>query len=123
MKELNIRKVAGMTAAGWMIIIAVVLFFSYLAIKIIPAYVENGNVVSLMKSTADLGISQESNKEILKKFQTKIGFARMTKLLNKDNYRIEQEATGKYLIVDYDKKLSMFGNISVLIEFEHKQKL
>ncbi len=122
MKELNIRKVAGMTAAGWMIIIAIVLFFMYLAIKMIPAYIEFSNVKSLTVSTQQLGLAGKSNSEIIEKFETKLSFARI-KTIKRDNYKVIQDKTGKYLLVDYDKKLSMFGNVSILIEFEHKQKL
>lgn len=116
------KNVQGMTAAGWMIIIAIVLFFIYLAIKLIPAYIEFSNVKSLAVSTSQMGLANQPNDVALEKFTTKLSFARI-KFLTKDDYKIVQDKTGKYLLVDYDKKIPMFGNVSVLIEFEHKQKL
>ncbi len=122
MKELKSNKVAGMTAAGWMIVIAVVLFFVYIAIKLIPAYIEYSNIKSLTVSVKQLGVANTSRANIIDKFKMKLGFARIS-FLKKDNYRVEEDKTGKYLVVDYDKKIDMFGNVFVLIEFDHKQKL
>lgn len=117
------NKFEGATAAGWMVIIAVILFFFYLAIKLVPPFLEFGNVKSTMESTSLLNTKQMAPPKIEEKFATKIGFARLEKLITKDTYKVKQTKEGKVLSVNYNKEVKMFGNVYALIKFSHEQPL
>lgn len=117
------NKFEGGTAAGWMIIIAVILFFAYLAMKLIPPFFEFSNVKKVMESTSLLDTKQMALPKIEEKFTTKIGFARLENVITKDTYKVKQTKDGKILSVNYNKEVKMFGNVYGLIKFSHEQPL
>lgn len=117
------NKFEGATAAGWMIIVAVILFFAYLAIKLIPPFFEFSSVKKVMESTSLLDTKQMKTSEIKKKFYKKIQFAYLNESVTEDAYEVKQTKDGKILSVNYNKEVKMFGNVYGLIKFSHEQPL
>ena len=63
-KYLNKKQQNGMTAAGWLIIMAIVLFFMYLGIKLVPAYMEFFSIKNSIESVAE-----ETSRRIFQKWK------------------------------------------------------
>ncbi len=122
MKQLNRNKIAGMTAAGWLIIVMVVLFFIYLAIKLVPVYMEYGSVKSSMTSLYEQKVTGKTNNEIKQLLQNRFNINSIDSVKGKD-VLIKATPQGKTMVLKYEKKVELFGNISALVEFENEQPL
>ncbi|NVJ66220.1 MAG: DUF4845 domain-containing protein [Gammaproteobacteria bacterium] len=122
MKELNRNKVTGVTAAGWLIIVMVVLFFIYLAIKLIPVYMEYGSIKSSMTSLYEQRVGNQTPGEIKKLFQRRLDVNDIEIIKGSDAV-VTATPQGKVIVVEYEKKVHLFGNVSALVEFKNEQPL
>ncbi|NVK21083.1 MAG: DUF4845 domain-containing protein [Kangiellaceae bacterium] len=107
----------GMTAAGWLIIMAIVLFFIYLAIKLVPAYMEFGSIKSSMASVAEQKVTEK--REVIRLLEGRFNVNSVTSIKAKDA-KIKEATGGKALEVKYEKKIELFGNVSALLDFQHE---
>lgn len=119
---LNKQYQGGMTAAGWLIIMAIVLFFMYLAIKLAPAYMEYFSIKSSLKSVAEESTSSTSKSDI-KRYVAGRFSVNSIDIVKPDDVEIKDVTGGKALYIEYENRISLFGNISALLEFQHEEPL
>ncbi|GAA4349960.1 DUF4845 domain-containing protein [Kangiella taiwanensis] len=121
-KIMNRQYQDGMTAAGWMIIMAIVLFFMYLAIKLVPAYMEYFSIKSSIQSVAEEADSNSSKSDIERLVAGRFSVNNIDIIKAKD-VEIKEITGGKALYVEYENRISLFGNVSALVEFKHEEPL
>ena len=112
----------GMTAAGWLIIMAIVLFFMYLGIKLVPAYMEYFSIKSSLESVAEETNSGSTKSEIERLISGRFSVNNIDIVEPKD-VEIKDITGGKALYLEYESRISLFGNISALLEFKHEEPL
>ncbi|GAA4363566.1 DUF4845 domain-containing protein [Kangiella marina] len=112
----------GMTAAGWLIIMAIVLFFMYLAIKLIPAYMEFFSIKSSLESVAEETNSNSSKSDLQRLISGRFSVNNID-IIKTDDVEIKDITGGKALYVEYENRISLFGNVSALVEFKHEEPL
>lgn len=113
---------AGMTAAGWLIIMAIVLFFMYLAIKLVPAYMEYFSIKSSLESVAEETNSSTSKSELERLISGRLNINNID-IVKAEDIEIKDITGGKALYLEYENRISLFGNISALLEFKHEEPL
>lgn len=121
-KIMNRQYQDGMTAAGWMIIMAIVLFFMYLAIKLVPAYMEYFSIKSSIQSVAEEADSNSSKSDIERLVAGRFSVNNIDIIKAKD-VEVKEITGGKALYVEYENRISLFGNVSALVEFKHEEPL
>lgn len=119
---LNRKKQDGMTAAGWMIIMSLVLFFAFLVVKLVPAYMEFGSIKSSMESVKEQNIQGSSIKEIRKLIAGRFTVNNVTSIKAEDVKLIDVTG-GKAIFVEYEKKIPLFGNVNALLDFKNEVPL
>ncbi|MGD2118842.1 MAG: DUF4845 domain-containing protein [Chromatiales bacterium] len=110
----------GLTFISWLIIFAVGGFFVLLGLKLVPIYLENQSVKSVVESL--------NNDPLVRKADTRGVYTLINKRLKinsiydfpKENIKIKK--TRNQLIVDitYDKIEPIVGNISVMVSFSEQ---
>lgn len=121
-KVMNRQYQGGMTAAGWLIIMAIVLFFMYLAIKLVPAYMEFFSIKSSIESVAQETNSSSSKSEIHRLVSGRFSVNSIDIIKAKD-VKLKEITGGRALYVEYEDRIPLFGNISALLEFKHEEPL
>lgn len=119
-RMLNRQYQDGMTAAGWLIIIGLVIFFIFLAIKLVPAYMEFGSIKSSLNSVAEQKYTNKNDTYKLINGRFNINNIDVVKATD---VKILETSTGKELSLEYEKRVALFGNISALMDFQHKVEL
>ena len=115
----------GLSIIGFLIVLAVVGFFAYAAILLIPAYSEYFGVVKAMKAVAeDVGSSNMPIEQI----RGKLGFNFTLqyvgdKTVPPNSIKLNTQGGGRILQVVYDKQIPFLYNISLLLHFEHQENL
>ncbi len=112
----------GMTAAGWLIIMAIVLFFMYLAIKLAPAYMEYFTIKSSLESVAEEADSRTSKSDIERLISGRFSVNNID-IVEPEDIEIRDVTGGKALYLEYENRISLFGNVSALVEFKHEEPL
>jgi len=111
----SIRRQAGVTAIGWMIILGLMGFFVFLTLKMLPSYLDYFKVAAALESVAKETVSSpaEIRKHIERQFDVGYVYDITPKQMKIKN-------TGKYFSVTakYDSRVHLLANIDVLMSFD-----
>jgi hypothetical protein len=112
-------KQTGITLIGFLVVLAVVGFFAYMAMKLVPSYSEYMGVVKAMGQISSEGVEGKSLDEIRRELMFKLGFQYVDDAtIHPSDITIGQGASGNELRVSYDKDIPFMYNIDFLIHFE-----
>ena len=117
----NIKKQRGMSMTALLLILAVVGIFSLVAIKIIPIYMENGQIVSAMSRLVEKSRQDEmSVAEVRKSLRSRFNIENI-KVIDEDYVDIEIQPNGDLLLyVEYEDRTNLFGNVDLIVSFEEE---
>ncbi len=112
-------KQAGVTLIGFLIIMAVVGFLAFMAMKLVPSYSEYMGVVKAMNQVSTEGTNDKSLDQIRRDLMFKMGFQYVDDATIKPaNITIKRDTGGaSQLQVVYDKDIPFMYNIDFLLHF------
>lgn len=113
-------KQSGVTLIGFLLIMMVVGFFGYMAMKLLPSYSEYMGVVKAMKQIASGGTNGKSLDDIRRELMFKMSFQYVDDATIKPaNITITRDSGGtSNLNVTYDKQIPFMYNIDFLLHFK-----
>lgn len=113
-------KQSGVTLIGFLIILAVVAFLGYMAMRLVPSYSEYMGVVKAMKQISTEGTNGKSLDAIRRDLMFKMDFQYVEDAtIQPSDITIERQAGGASdLRVAYDKEVPFMYNISFLMHFD-----
>ena len=111
---------SGVTLVGFLVILLVVGFFGYMAMKLVPSYTEYMGVVKAMNGIASSGTSGKSLDEIRRELLRKMDFQYVDDATVKPtDITISRDNGGTNVLhVAYDKDIPFMYNIDFLLHFE-----
>jgi hypothetical protein len=110
----------GMTGLGWLTVIALVLFFALLIVKLVPTYIENYSIRTILHSlNEDPLITQQSPAHIREILHHRL---QINSVYDMKDSAIHIEKSSGVLRVEivYEVRKPMFGNIDVVMSFDNK---
>lgn len=112
-------KQAGITLIGFLVVLIVVGFFGYMAMKLVPAYTEYMGVSKAMTQVASAGVEGKSLDDIRRDLMFKMGFQYVDDATIKPkDITLDRANNGATLHVAYDKQIPFIYNIDFLLHFE-----
>lgn len=112
-------KQAGVTLIGFLIIMAVVGFLAFMAMKLLPSYSEYMGVVKAMEQISTEGAGNKSLDDIRRELMFKMNFQYVDdSTIKPANITIKRDTGGaSQLQVVYDKDIPFMYNIDFLLHF------
>lgn len=119
------KRQQGISIIGFLILLAVVGFFAYTAMLLIPAYTEYFGVVKAMKALADdAGAATAPIEQIRTKLDFNLNLQYVgEKTVPPSAVKLNTQGGGRILQVVYDKEIPFLYNVSLLVHFEHAEDL
>lgn len=116
----SIRRQAGVTAIGWMIILGLMGFFVFLTLKMLPSYLDYFKVVSALESVEKKTASSpmEIRKHIGRQFDVSFVHAITPKQI-----KIKNMGQAFNVIAKYDDRVHLFANVDVVMSFENQVRV
>jgi len=115
-----LKRQAGMSFLGIMLLVAVALFIGLFALKVVPSYIEFMTVSTIVEDT-------QTNAELMKSPKSKVMDSinaayrqnNLWDLKAEDTIVLTKDRTMGYKVaVDYEKRANLFSNIYVVTEFK-----
>lgn len=112
----------GMTLIGMLFVAAVIVFCAILAMKIIPAYIENYTVVSSAKALNKLPQGERNGppsivrRVLMEKLNNQL-YVNGIVGLGRKNIRMKLNNKIYVIQIDYEKRVPLFANLTLLIHF------
>ena len=120
---MGINKQKGITMWGMLMIALIVAFFALLIIKLVPTYLMDMKVKSALEGVSRL--SQQSNMSnaaiktaLYKRFS--IDNISETEIDLKQDVTFAKKGRNRIIKINYEVVTPMFGNLSVLVQFDHE---
>ena len=112
-------KQSGITLIGFMVVLVVVAFFGYMAMKLVPAYAEFMGVTKAMNQVASAGVEGKTLDDIRRDFMFKMGFQYVDdSTIKPKDITITRANNAAQLNVAYEKRIPFVYNIDFLLHFE-----
>ncbi|MET1254754.1 DUF4845 domain-containing protein [Aliikangiella maris] len=124
-QNLNFQKLSrqhGATMWTMLFNIFVIGFLAFMAIKLLPEYMEFGTIRSSMQEVVNQHNFREmTSKQILTAMSKRLQVDSV-RGFSKDSFSVAQDkkTSEKYILINYEKKIPLFSNISVLLEFNEE---
>jgi hypothetical protein len=116
---MNIRRNNGLTLLGFLIVLAVVLFFAYAGMRIIPMYLEYhalGNAMELLQK--DPAAASMTPAKIKQKIKMSLWASYASDNIKDEHVRITKKTDGVNVKVAYEVRKPFLGNIDIVGKFE-----
>ena len=111
-------KQTGVTLIGFLFILAIVGFFGYMAMKLLPSYSEFMGVSKAMNQIATSGTDGRSLDDIRRDLMFKLNFQYVDDATIEPQDITIDRSNGNQLHVAYDKEIPFIYNIDFLVHFE-----
>lgn len=112
-------KQSGITLIGFLVVLVVIGFFAYMAMKLFPSYSEYMGVVKAMNQVSTEGVDGKSLDQIRRELMFKLGFQYVDDAtIHPSDITIGPGPSGNELHVSYDKQIPFMYNIDFLIHFD-----
>ncbi len=118
----NIKSQNGMTGIGWMIVMFLIGFFAYIIILLVPIYLENHNIKSVIGDLAD-GNERYSSISALRGIIHKRFDINMTTSISASELEISRDANMFLVDVDYEVREPFIGNVDLFFTFKYVVKI
>ena len=115
---LKYRQQKGFTLVGWLIVIAIFLFFAYLAMILTPVMVGNHTMDRILESLKEEpGITQKSKQQIWRLIENRM-LINQVRSVTKDDFEIVKEPNKVVVYLDYEDRVHFAANIYIVFERE-----
>ena len=109
----------GITFLGFVIVLAVVGFFGFLAMRLFPVYQEYYSAVSVFKSVTEApGAVNESPAEIRKQLERRFQISYVENINLDKDIKFKNEKSGKLLQLKYEVRRPLMYNLDFVASFD-----
>jgi hypothetical protein len=112
------NKQKGMTAIGWLLVIAVVVIFALVGLKLIPVYFDGYKIAASMDSLASDQDARNKGPGEIKKLLLKRLDINMIYDIKPEDIDITRSTNGYNVEIDYEPRVNLFGNLYFVVVFD-----
>jgi hypothetical protein len=117
------KKQKGLTLISWLAIIAVVLFNAIIAMNVVPVYLHDHSVKTLMQNLETDSAVQGATPKKIKEIITKRLRINNIYSINKDHIAIKKTKSGYLVTIEYEPRGRLVGNLDYIVSFKHEATL
>ena len=113
----------GLTMISWLVVIVFLLFQAVIAMNVIPVYMTDRTVGSIMKELPkDLKVQQASAKE-LKGMVSKRLNINSVYTVKPEHIKVKKGRGENIVTIDYEPRGKLVGNLEYIVHFQHEARI
>lgn len=117
--KMNVRKNKGLTLIGFLIVLVIVLFFAYAAMRVVPMYLEYHALVNALNKLQDDPMAKKMPPHKIKdSIQRSLWVSYSSNNIKKEHIRISKKTEGINVRVAYEVREDFIGNIDLVASFD-----
>ncbi len=118
-----VRKQAGITLIGFIIVASLVAFFAVLAMRMAPVYFEYMSVKEAMEKVASEPGAMRATPAMIRESLSRRFDVSYVDTIKPSHVKLVRDRTGKWLVLDYEVRRPIAGNLYMVAVFKHKQPI
>jgi hypothetical protein len=112
------KKQRGMTGLGWLLVIFLICFFSFVGITLFPVYMENYSIKSVVEAVKqEPNVAKKSTSQIRTMIRKRL-IINSIRDLKKEHIIIKKFAGNLTVKIEYEVRKPLFGNLDVVMAFK-----
>jgi len=118
-----VSKQRGLTLISWVVVIVFMLFQGVIAMNVIPVYMTDSTVASIMKDLPnDVAAKRASSKELKALVAQKL---RMNSVytLKPDDIKVKKGRGENIVLIEYEPRGKLIGSLDYIVSFKHQAKI
>jgi len=120
---MKIKKQSGMSLIGFIFVLAMVIFISYLGMRIVPMYMEYYSVVNAMDGVAaERGSANLSPYDVRVKILNRL-YVSYSENVKESHIKLNRTIGGMNLRIAYEVRTPVMGNLDVVAKFDRTVQL
>jgi len=113
----SIHRQRGMTPIGWILVFLLIAFFTLIALKLIPIYLDSFTIGSVISDLGkEPGIGAKSPREVTTMIEKRLDI-NMVKGVTADDIYIEKRGDTMTITADYEIRENVLGNVDIVVSF------
>lgn len=118
------KKQKGLTLISWLAIIAVVLFNAIIAMNVVPVYLNDHSVKTLMESLESDSSVRGATPKKIKQVITKKLRVNNVYSVTKEHITIKKTKKNNYLVtIEYEPRGKLVGSLDYIATFKHEARI
>lgn len=116
----KMKRQSGMTLISWLIVGVFLLFQIVIAMQVIPVYLTDSSVKTMMEGlSGDVALRGTPAKK-MKQIVMKRLSVNSVYDIKPDNIKIKKTRDGKVIVIDYEPRGKLFGDLEFIVSFHHE---
>jgi len=117
------QKQKGASMWQWLFVGGMVAVFAYVGLQLSPVYYEHMGVTRALRSLDEVGGSSMTKQEATKRIMAQFQVNQVTRV-KKENISFKNKRNGGMdVMIEYDVKIPLVGNMFILVEFRDKASI
>ncbi len=113
----------GLTMISWIVVIVFVLFQGVIAMNVIPVYVNDSSVKSIMKELPnDTKARSVTTKGLQRLVAGRLNMNNIYSIKEKD-IKVKKVRNENVVIIEYEPRGKLIGNLEYIVSFKHEARI
>jgi len=108
---------------GWMMILAIVIFNGVLALNVVPVYINDHSVKSIMMNLEMDAAVRDKSPKALKEIINKRLRINNVYTVGKENITIKKIKDAYLVTINYEPRGKLVGNLDYIVTFRHEARI
>ena len=119
----SISKQAGLTLISWLVVIVFLLFQGVIAINVIPVYMTDATIESILEELPDDAGAQRASTKELKKLIIKRLNINNVYSLKPESIKVKKGRGEKIVLINYEPRGKLIGTLDYIVTFNHEVRI
>ena len=117
------KKQLGLTMISWIVIIVFLLFQAVIAMNVIPVYLTDSSVKSIVEALPNDPKARSATTKELKILVIKRLSMNNVYSVKPDNIKVKKGRGEKIVTIDYEPRGKLIGNLEYIVHFQHEARV
>jgi hypothetical protein len=117
------KKQKGLTLISWLLILAVVLFNAIIAMNVVPVYINDHSVKTMMRNLETDSTVRGKTPKKLKEIITKRLRINNVYSVTADHIKIKKANRDYIITIEYQPRGRLIGSLDYIVDFKHEARV
>ena len=117
------HKQKGLTLISWLIILGIVLFNGIVALNVVPVYLNDHSVKTLMRNLETDSTIRGTTAKSLKQTIAKRLRINNVYSVKKEHISVKKGKNGYLIVIRYEPRGKLIGNLDYIVTFKHEARI
>ena len=113
----------GLTMISWMVVLVFLLFQAVIAMNVIPVYMTDSSVKSIMEGLPSDAVAQNATTKGLKPLVAKRLSMNSVYTVKPEHIKVKKGRAENIVTIEYEPRGTLIGNLEYIVSFKHEARV